>query len=346
MSGLFLEFRDPLFGIIVFFVLVFIVAFFSYWWGRYKVREDDKGLNRFAKQFHKLPSEAELKALISKGGLSEKSWLLLATAYEKNGDYEKAIEIYQSLIELQHDPMQRRETMLQLGQIYLKAGFLERSKEIFVQILGRHPRTPRALEQLLLVYEYLKDFDRAMEVLEPLEELGIDALKDKLYLKIKTLINDSSVTLEAKSDQLIALYTHHHKLSYLIFEFLFRHDPQKAWAHLDQSQCERIADILWQLPKEALNLDIITQNGFLRELYTARGDVALSDESVIFELDVLIKLQRCDKKGATLQFEYLCQECKQILPFAFHRCPSCHAIDSLVVEPLLTRESSEEHYSF
>ena len=91
MSGLFIEFRDPLFGIIVFFILVFIVAFFSYWWGRYKLRGDERTMERFAAQFHKLPSEAELKSLILQGGLSDKSWILLAHAYEKSGDYEKAV---------------------------------------------------------------------------------------------------------------------------------------------------------------------------------------------------------------------------------------------------------------
>ncbi len=154
MTGLFIEFRDPLFGVIVFFVLIFIVAMFSYWWGRYKLRVDDKTLDRFASQFHKLPSEKELKSLISEGGLSEKSWLLLAHTYEKEGDFEKAIEIYQALIEFQKDGEARRETMLLLGQVYFKAGFLERSKEIFLQILKAQPRTPQALEQLLLVYEY------------------------------------------------------------------------------------------------------------------------------------------------------------------------------------------------
>jgi lipopolysaccharide assembly protein B len=346
LNGLFLELRDPLFGVIVFFALIFIMAFFSYWWGRYKIREDDKSLDRFAKQFHKLPSEAELKALIEKGGLSEKSWLLLATAYEKIGDYEKAIEIYQSLIELQRDPLARRDTMLHLGRIYFKAGFLERSKEIFLQILKRHPRTPRALESLLLVYENLKAYDKAIEVLEPLEELGVDALKDKLYLKLKIIINDNNLDVSQKSEKLIALYTKHHKLSYLVYEYLFRHDPKTAWQHLDQSECKRIADLLWQLPPDALDLDIIAHNGFLRELYSARGDVALSDESAIFELDMLIKIRSCGKKGATLQFEYLCKECKQVLPFSFHRCPSCHSIDTLMCELILTKDMIEENYSF
>ena len=346
MTGLFIEFRDPLFGIIVFFVLIFIVAMFSYWWGRYKLKVDDKTLERFASQFHKLPSEKELKSLIHGGGLSEKSWLLLAHTYEKEGDFEKAIEIYQALIEFQKESDTRRETMLLLGQVYFKAGFLERSKEIFLQILKAKPRTSQALEQLLSVYEYLQEYSHALEVLEPLEELGTDAGKDKLYLKVVALIRDKTIDTQEKVTILIKQYKEHHQLSYLIYEYLFRHDIASAWKALELSECERISDILWQLSEESLDLDIIANSSFLSELFTAKGFVNLAKGSSIFELDVLIKLRLAQEPCATLQFEYLCQGCKQVFPFAFHRCPSCHGIDTIMCETLLTKDFIEENHSF
>jgi tetratricopeptide (TPR) repeat protein len=346
VTGLFIEFRDPLFGVIVFFVLIFIIAMFSYWWGRYKLRIEDKTLHRFASQFHKLPNEKELKSLISEAGLSEKSWLLLAHTYEKEGDYEKAIEIYQVLIEIQKESSQRHETMLLLGQSYFKAGFLERSKDIFLQILKAAPRTPQALEQLLLVYEYLQEYSSALDVLEPLEELGVDAGKDKLYLKALSLMRSSKISQDEKVKTLINEYESHHELSYLIYEYLFRNDSKMAWAYLDMDECVRIADILWQLPKESLDLDIITADNFLSELFTAKGVVDLAKESSIFELDVLIKLRRANEEGATLQFEYLCDSCKQVFPFSFHRCPNCHNIDTIVSELILTKDMIEENYSF
>ena len=346
MTGLFIEFRDPLFGIIVFFVLIFVVAIISYWWGRYKLKIEGRTLERFAEQFHKLPNEKELKSLIQEGTLSEKSWLLLAHTYEKDGDYEKAIEIYQALIEFQKESSQRRETMLLLGQSYFKAGFLERSKEIFLQILKTHPRTPQALEQLLLVYEYLQEYSHAIEVLEPLEELGMDAGKDKLYLKAVSLMKNSKIDQNEKIATLISQYREHRQLSYLIFEYLFRVDTKEAWKALDMSEAKRISDILWQLNEDALNLDIISSDKFLSELYTARGVVNLAKESSVFELDVLIRLRCSDKKVATLQFEYLCKNCKHVFPFSFHRCPNCHSIDSIESEAILTKDFIEENYSF
>ena len=122
MNTFFIEFRDPLFSIIIFFVIIFMITFFSYWWSRYKRREDSKYLDNFLKQFRTLPSKDELKVLISSGELSEKSWLLLAHSYSKNGDYEKCIEIYNEILSMGSSE-NKRETMFLLGKTYLKQVF-------------------------------------------------------------------------------------------------------------------------------------------------------------------------------------------------------------------------------
>ena len=132
----------------------------------------------------------------------------------------------------------------------------------------------------------------------------------------------------------------------MIFEYLFKEAPSLAWDNLDQSICERISDILWNLDKKDLDLDIISSNAYLRELYSAKGIISSAKSSSVFELDVLINLQKADYKGADLQFEYLCDSCKQVFPFSFNRCPNCLGIDTLKSELLLTREAFESNMSF
>ncbi len=346
MDVLFIEFRDPLFGIIVLFILIFIIAFVSYWWGRIKTKEDHRHLDGFIKQFHTLPPEEELQELIGNSTISEKSWFLLAHAYTQNGDYEKSIEIYQAVLKRQEDPLRRRDTMFLLGKTYFKAGFLERSKELFLKILQQHPRTPQALNFLLLVYEQLHEYGNALNVLDPLDELGSDARLDRLYLECIALIHDKSLSTQEKAAALLKIHQTHHTLTYLIFEYIFKHDSQLAWQHFDQSQAERLSDILWQLDPQQCDLDIIAQNGYLRELFTAKGLTDLAKSSDIFELDMLIRLRHVDDPGATITYEYLCQSCKNILPFSFHRCPNCYAIDTVICEPILTKKHSIEEFCF
>ena len=347
MNTFFIEFRDPLFSIIVFFAIIFMITFFSYWWSRYKRREDSKYLDKFLKQFRALPSKDELKVLISSGDLSEKSWLLLAHSYSKNGDYEKSIEIYNEILSVGSGE-NKRETMFLLGKTYFKAGFLERSKQVFLSILKTNPRTPQALNYLLLVYEYMRDYKAALEVLEPLDELNKDIALDSVYLKTMALLNCTERTAEEKAHELLKTYKETHQLAYIVFEYLFRVDPKLAWENFDSSKSELLSDILWGVELKDLNLDIISQNGYLRELYTARGDVNLVQSSSVFEFDMLIKLG--GKANATLSFEYICDDCKVVYPFVFNRCSSCHAIDTARVEWSLSKDYhkdfSEENNSF
>ncbi|MCW8896190.1 MAG: tetratricopeptide repeat protein [Sulfurimonas sp.] len=347
MNVFFIEFRDPLFGIIVFFVLVFVITFFSYWLARFKRKEDHRHLDKFLKQFNTLPSQSELKVLITKGELSEKSWLLLAHSYAKNGNYEKSIEIYNELLKV-GDKANYRDTMFLLGKTYFKAGFLERARQIFLEILKNNPRTPQALNYLLLVYEYMRDYPAALEILEPLEELKKDIKTDSAYLKSLILLNDLDMSTDVKVQKLLEIYKQTNQLTYLIFEYIFRVNPKLAWENFDISKAELLVDILWNIDKKDLNFDIIMQNSYLRELYTAKGYIQKADKSSTFELDVLININK--SVNATLSFEYICNSCKQVFPFAFNRCSSCHAIDTSRVELSLVKDYhkdfSEENNSF
>jgi len=347
VNSFFIEFRDPLFGIIVFFVLVFVIAFFSYWLGRYKKQEDYRHLDKFLRQFRTLPSQNELKVLITKGELSEKSWLHLAHSYAKNGDYEKSIEIYNELLNV-GDKSSYRDTMFLLGRTFFKAGFLERAKQVFLEILKNNPRTPQALKYLLLVYEYMREYTLALEVLDPLDELHKDIECDRVYLQVLSLLNDVTIPPEVKTQELLSIYRKTNYLTYMIFEYLFRVNPKLAWENFDNSKSELLIDILWHVDTKDLDLDIIAKNGYLRELYTARGDIELASKSSVFEFDVMIHLK--NRVNTTLSFEHICDGCKHVFPFAFNRCTHCHAIDSSRVEFSLIkdyhRDLSEENNSF
>jgi tetratricopeptide (TPR) repeat protein len=347
MNTFFLEFRDPLFSIIIFFMMIFVITFLSYWWGRYKKREDYKHLDKFIQQFRAPPAVDELSSLIHEGKMSQKMWLLLAHSYFKSGEYEKSIEIYNEVLK-HSDHQNQKELMFLLGKTYYKAGFLERSKQIFLEILSKHPRTIQVLENLLLVFESMKDYKAALEVLEPLDELKEDISTEESYLKTLKLLNDIDMPEDQKSLKMVELYKDSNAIDYMFFEYMFRSNPALAWENLDHSRCDKIVDLLWHVPNKNLNESVIKNNSYLKELYTARGDLSLVDKSEVFEFDVLINLK--NKANATLSFEYICDNCKQLYPFAFYRCSSCHAIDTIGVELSLsknyTKDYSEESNSF
>jgi len=187
-----------------------------------------------------------------------------------------------------------------------------------------------------------------LEVLEPLDELGEDISLEKSYLQALEILSNSSIDETSKITSLLEIYHRKHELNYLIFDYLFRIDPKIAWKNLDLSKSELITELLWRCKKQDLNLDIIAKSSFLSDLYSARGDVNISEGSDLFELDILINLK--GRANATLNFEYICSECKSVSPFAFSRCSVCHTIDSAQVEWSLSRDYTkvfdEENNSF
>ncbi|MDD5053227.1 MAG: tetratricopeptide repeat protein [Sulfuricurvum sp.] len=344
MDTFFIEFRDPLFGVVVFFILLFILSFLSYWWGRYKAAKEHRDLESFLGKFESI-GEAKLSEQVQSNSLSSESWLLLAQSFEHQGNYEKSVEIYHALLSKNRDPIFQKDALLLLGKSFFKAGFLERSRQTFLQILQNNPRTPQALHHLVLIYEQLQQYDKALEVMESLIEISSESIDEKLYLECRILIGNHRIDMDEKAQKLFELYEAHRKLGYMIFEWLFTYRPQLGWSHYDQSLSVRLSDILWRLRDENLDLDIISSNTYLRELFSAKGSVDLSEGSSIFELDTLIALRRCGESKATMQFEYTCDKCNVISFLPFHRCPHCHAIDSVNVIMNLSKERFEENNS-
>ncbi len=346
MDTFFIEFRDPLFGVIVFFLLLFIISFLSYWWGRYKATKETKELESFLGQFDEPSSEISIASQVHENAMTNETWLLLAQGFEHQGHFEKSIEIYHALLRKKSDKLIQKEVLLKLGRGYFKAGFLERSRQSFLQVLQNHPRTPHALHHLILIYEQLQQFGDALDVMESLIEIEGSSGCEKLYLEARQMLSNPKASIDEKADFLIKLYTQNTKLGYLVFEYLFTHRPALAWKHFDQSLSPRLADILWKLPVENIDLDIISRNGFLRELFSAKGSCTLSQSSAIFEFDTLITLRKCGNTKVALQFEYVCGECHTLSFFPFHRCGQCHAIDSIESVMSLEKERFEDHNSF
>jgi hypothetical protein len=154
--------------------------------------------------------------------------------------------------------------------------------------------------------------------------------------------------VDEKCEELLKIHKQNTNLTYMVFEYLFRNDAKLAWQHLDASKSELLTDIFWNLQEKDLDFDIISKNGYLRELYSARGDIADAIKSSIFEFDVLINLNK--KASATLSFEYICDNCKHVFPFAFNRCANCHSIDTAKIDITLikyfNRDFCEENNSF
>ena len=127
-----------------------------------------KGLNY-------LLNDEQDKALDIFVKLAENDWKTIDThfalgkIFRKNGEIDKAIKIHQGLIARPSLPEKyRNRILLELGYDYLGAGWFDRAEGLFKEVLIHDPKSEKALQNLILIYQQEKDWHKAIDAAESL----------------------------------------------------------------------------------------------------------------------------------------------------------------------------------
>ncbi len=346
MGGMFLEYRDPMVGLIILFSAIFVISFVNYWWGAYKHKEEKAGIKDFIKRFEIVSDEGEFKSLLKDKTIPLESLVLLAHGYGKSGDFEKAIGLYLLALDRTRKREEKEYILSELGKTYFNAGFLRRSCEVFLDSLKLHPRNEESLKHLSVSYEKLKEYDRAIEVLDSLEELGAKVTKQKDYLMALSIKYDYKLNNKEKIDKLTSMLKNAPFLQRKIFE-LWQITGEKVDLELFETfDHKKLLDMLWMADTNWFDISTC-KAPLVQEICSARGLIqAQCKKYTYFELEVLSNLQSVGYKKASLNFEYICSECKNSFPIHSHRCPNCQAIASASIEPIITKGSYEDSVSF
>ncbi len=341
---MFLEYKDPLFGIIVFFLIIFFVSFVTYTYGSYKEKNARAEYRKLMERFELgTLKEEDYIHLYTTYNLPFDSILLLASTFIHKGKYNKAISVYLALLEHVEDRVKKEELLELLGSTYFKGGFLQRSKEIFLKILKFSPRNENALKHLLLINEKLKSFYEVQEVLEVLHELKHDISKEQVYITTLQILDDALMDFDKKSHELFNLYKQEPLIEKLVVQFLLTYNRPFFWENIDQFTLKNCEDLLWNVDFDDIDFDKVSQNPKLQELYSAKGYINDTSESKNFEFNVMIQLASMQEKAKTdLNFEFICKKCKALHPIYESRCPHCHSILTFNTKAYLTKRHSHE----
>jgi lipopolysaccharide biosynthesis regulator YciM len=199
---------------------------------------------------------------------------------------------------------------------------------------------------LSVTYEKLKEYSRAIETLDALEELGAKVTKQRDYLKSLSIIYNYKLNDAQKLEKLISMLEESSFLQRKVFEFCQITGQKIDMKLFDSFDHKKLLDLLWLV--DINSFDISTCKApLLQEISTARG-LSSSKEGVYeyFELEVISVLKSTGYNKASLNFEYICDECKNNFPLHFYRCPNCQAIASANILPLITKETYEANISF
>ena len=347
MDNILPAYDDPLFSILIIVVLILIVAVTSYVLGTVKEERKEKSLKRFLNRFNTNDCTLEIEEMPFEKTLI-KPLTLLAYAFNNQGEYQKSINLYLYLIENIPKFVEKEEILEQLGQTYLRAGFLKRAESIFLEILHKHARNKEALYHLGIVYELLQEYDKALETVEPLKILGEKTETLEAHLRLNKLLSNKNLSNHEKIEKLNQLLENDHYAYRRIMKALFSLDLESAWKNIKKEKVESILDTLWFLPSSNLNLDIISQDETLSAIYLAKGVLEAKEvtpKSNIFAIDTIISAKKGGDSEVDLNFSYGCGKCKQHFPIGFTRCPKCYAIDAIQIKEKLAKKQSQTGYS-
>ncbi len=317
------SYDDPVVSILLLLGIIFIVSVASYAYSIYKQERDQKELLDFIKSFDSKECQLDVANMPYDESI-KKPLVLLALAYSKSGDYNKSINIYLYLLKHTKD----NSILKELASAYFKAGFIQRALDIYLEILKKHPRDKEALYRLEYIYEMLGNLDKAKEVLEVIEAQNLSAKVLREHIKITKVLKAPK---EKRFSALASMLKESNFRGAIIRE-LFKIDAKRAFRYYKSGDFEDLIDILFRLKKEVIDFEIVKSDHNLKALYFAKGYLNSFDRSDIFELNLLNSAKLSGFNDATLQFTYICSECKSRFPLEFKRCPNCHRAHRLKVE--------------
>jgi len=344
---MFIQYRDPLFGIFAIFTLIFIASFLTYAYNIYIERKSREEYRKLLKKFELGDlQEDDYIHLYTTYNLPFDSIILLASSFLHKGKYNKAINVYLSLLEHVKEPIKKEELLELLGSTYLKGGLLQRSKDIYLKILKFSPRNIEALHNLLVIYERLKDYSAAQEVLESLEELEQNISNQKAYIQALQITDDAILSFDQKAVKLLELYKENKKIQRIVVEYLLKFNKKLFWQNITLFNLPQAIDLLWYLDFNDIDFNQVEQIPFLQQLYSAKGYINSATSSENFELNVLIALNNSTvKTNVDLNFDFICSNCKRTHPIYANRCFHCNHILTFKVKATLSKGYYEKNIS-
>ena len=322
-----------------------IISLVTYGWGVYKHQKEEGKLLKFLEKFDSSECALETSDMPYDAGML-RPLTLLAKAFENTGEYHKSINIYLYLMKHVTHSSGGLELMERLGNTYLYAGFLERSRSIYMEILRKTPRNKGVLYELSIVHEMMHNYDKAKEVLEPLQIMQDDTQILENFIDFSAVVSSKQADISTKIQKLKELLCKDAQLYRQTFIELLRLDKEKAWEIIDLERIEEVVDVLWFLEPSQLDLAIIKNHKQLHTLFYAKGYMTEAmAESNMFCINMLASAKENGFTEGDLRFSYLCKKCKQSFPVSFKRCPSCMAINSIKVEAHIAKSSPKTDYS-
>jgi lipopolysaccharide biosynthesis regulator YciM len=171
-------------------LLLPVAVYFGWWLARTLDRRSSNKRNQlFSNQYFQglnyLLNEQPDKAIQVFLELAEvnqdtvETHMALGSLFRRRGEVDRAIRFHQNIIAKPGlEPEQRTQALLELGEDYMRAGLLDRAERLFAELIETDAHTPAALRSLLEIYQQEKDWEKALEQAQRLEQVSGEHMGD------------------------------------------------------------------------------------------------------------------------------------------------------------------------
>ncbi len=98
--------------------------------------------------------------------------LALGSLFRRRGEVGRAIRLHQDLLKRDNlSKAQKTAALFELGEDYMRAGLLDRSEALFSDLVAAGVDTADALRKLVAIYESERDWGKAIDTAERLEQM-------------------------------------------------------------------------------------------------------------------------------------------------------------------------------
>ncbi|WP_104750089.1 tetratricopeptide repeat protein [Helicobacter cynogastricus] len=344
MEQLAYVYKDSLFSVAILIAVIGAVILLDYFRSLFKHKKNLKALHALSLSYTPIDLASEVQQLLAKEKespaevLGIKTWLFLAKHYNNHGSGEQAITIYLSL--LPKYPKDRVVLLKSLAHTYISMGYVQKAHDILLEVLCMEPRNAEALKEMVRVYEILCAPQKALEVLECLDELEAEGLLDTYhYLQMQILIQED-LSLRDRSGAILALGYKHKALYKIALRHCKAHHRALFLQELPGlNKGLECVDLLWDLPLEEVTPLLDQLQPQVREIFVAKGFLEGTCSHLQLEIFHTFK----DKYPIDLSFSYQCSACKNLSPFESHYCALCGVLG--VKEVVLNLSTQSPDYS-
>ncbi len=97
--------------------------------------------------------------------------LALGNLFRRRGEVDRAIRVHQHLIARPNlSEAEKTVALLELGEDYMRAGVLDRAETLFSDLVAMGALVPPALKHLIAIYQHERDWSKAIEHAERLQQ--------------------------------------------------------------------------------------------------------------------------------------------------------------------------------